>query len=205
MIEIGRLLKSNATGCVVGCWVSQFNEPQFGGLVRIPVSEDYQVYGMIYDIQVEDDGLVRQLLSADVIDDTIINDNRLNRNVPVEISVLYAGYQQNGVMYHLLPPRPPLTLDAMFPCTSEEISHFCDTGNFGYFRHILRMVDVPVGELLASHLRQVDAVKADEKHLEWTRRAAQELIVMLRDDYATLMSVLGALSDTGLDFTAQPE
>jgi hypothetical protein len=31
--------------------------------------------------------------------------------------------------------------------------------------------------------------------LEWSSRATQELITLLRDDYPTLMAVLGALSD----------
>jgi hypothetical protein len=48
-IEIGRLLRSSTTGCVVGCRVSQLTAPAFGGLVRIPLDRHYQVYGLIYD------------------------------------------------------------------------------------------------------------------------------------------------------------
>lgn len=200
MIEIGRLLRTSATGCVVGCWVSQLTSPQYGGLVRIPVTDTYQVFGIIYDIQVEDDGLVRQLLSADVLDDAVITDNRLNRNVPVEISVLFIGYQQDGTIFHLLPPRPPLTLDAMYPCTDGEICRFSCEGNFGYFRHILRASDLPIGELLASHLRLVDTAQQHEGNPEWIQKAVQELIILLRDDYGLLMSVLGAISDSHLSF-----
>jgi len=198
MIEIGRLLRGSAAGCVIGCWVSQVTTPQYGGLVRIPVAENYQVYGIIYDIQVEDDGLVRQLLSADVLDDAVITDNRLNRNVPVEISVLFAGYQEDGMIFHLLPPRPPLTLDAMFQCTDHEICTFSSAGNFGYFRHILRASDLPVGELLSSHLRLVDAAQRHQHNPIWIQKAVQELIILLRDDYGLLMSVLAALSDSHL-------
>jgi hypothetical protein len=38
-------------------------------------------------------------------------------------------------------------------------------------------------------------------HPDWLPAAMQELITLLRDDYATLMSVLGALSDIHLPET----
>ena len=106
-IEIGRLLRASISACVVGCRVSQVGAPAFGSLVRIPFpGEDYQVFGMIYDIHIDDDGLVRQLVMAHDVSQEIIADNRQNRNVPLEISVLFAGYEQASRIYHLLPPRP---------------------------------------------------------------------------------------------------
>ena len=48
----------------------------------------YQVFGLIYDIHIDDDGLVRQLVTAEGVSDEIILDNRQNRNVPVEVSVI---------------------------------------------------------------------------------------------------------------------
>ena len=194
-IEIGRLLRSSTTGCVVGCRVSQLTAPAFGGLVRIPLDERYQVYGLIYDIHIDDDGLVRQLVTAEGVSDEVILDNRLNRNVPVEISVLFTGYQMDGKIVHLLPPRPPLTLDAIYPCSAEEICAFTSTGRFGYFRHILRSADLPVGELLAAHLQQAAPAQAEAGNPEWGKNAAQELITLLRDDYPTLMSALATISE----------
>ena len=152
MIEIGRLLRSNANSCTLGCWVTQLSVPQFGGVVRIPIGNGCEVYGLIYDIRVDDDGLVKQLISAGTIDNNVIQDNLINRNVPVEIGVLFIGYMEDGAFYHLIPPRPPLTLDAIYPCTDEEACRFTSAGRFGYFRHLLRAVDAPVSELLAAHL-----------------------------------------------------
>jgi hypothetical protein len=194
-IEIGRLLRSSTTGCVVGCRVSQLTAPAFGGLVRIPLDERYQVYGLIYDIHIDDDGLVRQLVTAEGVSDEVILDNRLNRNVPVEISVLFTGYQMDGQIVHLLPPRPPLTLDVIYPCSAEEICRFTSAGRFGYFRHILRAADLPVGELLAAHLQQAAPAQAAGGSPEWGRSAAQELITLLRDDYPVLMSALATISE----------
>jgi hypothetical protein len=201
-IQIGRLLRASTTGCVVGCHVTQISTPAFGGLVRIPLDDhqDEQVFGLIYDIHIDDDGLVRQLATAQGVSEDVILDNRTNRNVPLEISVLFVGFLRGKQTMHLLPPRPPLTLDILFACSSEELCHFTASGHFGYLRHILRAADLPTGELLAAHVRQAALEHKEIGNDSWVKDVVQELITLLRDDYPTLMSVLGALSDTGLEF-----
>ena len=81
IIAVGRLLRGSAVGCVVGCRVSQINAPSLGGMVRIPLDEknQNQIYGLIYDINIDDDGLVRQLITSDRVDPTVILDNRITR------------------------------------------------------------------------------------------------------------------------------
>lgn len=191
-IEIGRLLRAGTTGFIAGCAVPQFEAPAFGALVRAPLSENYQVYGLIHDIHIDDDGLVRQLVTAENVSAEVMHDNRERRIVPVEMSVLSVGYELNGKISHLLPPRPPLSLDVIYLCDDRELARFTSAGKFGYFRHILRSQDAPVGELLAAHIQQAGAAQ----NQKWTEAATQELITLLRDDYPTLMSVLGALGDT---------
>jgi len=193
-IAIGRLLRSSTAACVVGCRVDQAGAPAFGSLVRIPLA-GIHIYGLIYDIRIEDDGLVRQLVTASQVQPEVFEDNRINRSVPVEFSVLHAGYEQDGRVSHLLPPRPPLSLDEIFPCTDAEVVRFTSAGRFGYFRHVLRAQDLNAGELLASHLQQAAAAHARAGQAEWRGRAVQELITLLRDDYPALMAVLGALAD----------
>lgn len=194
-IEIGRLLRAGTSGFVVGCRVNQLDSPSFGALVRVPLERDYQIFGLIHDIHIDDDGLVRQLVTADGVDEGIIADNRINRSVPVEMSVITVGYQQNGRIFHLLPPRPALSLDEIYLCSGDEVCQFTSSGRFGYFRHILRAQDLPVGELLAAHLRQAQSAHGEAGNEAWANSATRELIVLLRDDYPSLMSVLGALSD----------
>ena len=200
-LEIGRLLRAATSGFVVGCRVNQLDAPSFGALVRIPLEKDYQIYGLIYDIHIDDDGLIRQLITAEAVDpssfEAVIADNRLNRNVPIEMSVLAVGHQQNERIYHLLPPRPPLSLDKIFLCSESEMCDFTSAGRFGYFRHILRSEDLPVGELLAAHIQQASQAHYQCGDPGWSSRATQELITILRDDYQTLMSVLSALGDIG--------
>jgi hypothetical protein len=104
------------------------------------------------------------------------------------------GYKQVDKIYHLLPPRPPLSLDVICSCEDDDLVKFTSAGRFGYFRHILRAQDVPAGEVLAAHLQQ--AARAHGSNATaWLDQATQELITLLRDDYPTLISVLGALNE----------
>jgi len=191
-IQIGHLLRAGTTGFVAGCSVSQFDAPALGALVRAPLEQDYAVYGLITDIHIEDDGLVRQLVTAENISPEVMQDNRERRIVPVEMSILSVGYEQDGRVFHLLPPRPPLSLDVIYLCSAAELAKFVTAGRFGYFRHVLQAKDIPVGEVLAAHLLDVKRRTQNEK---WLEDATRELITLLRDDYPLLMSVLGALGE----------
>src|SRR5215211_8932505 len=142
-IEIGRLLRAGTTGFIAGCRVSQFTVPALGSLVRAHLGDSYQVYGLIYDIHIDDDGLVRQLVTADNVSEEVLRDNRERRIVPVEMSVMAVGYEQGGKIYHMLPPRPPLSLGVIYLCGDKGIARFSSAGRFGYFRPILNFQDVP--------------------------------------------------------------
>jgi hypothetical protein len=201
-IQIGYLLRGSTTGFIAGCRVTQFESeaPALGALVRVPLGERSQAYGLIYDIHIDDDGLVRQLVTAEELDPATIADNRQNRTVPVEISVLTVGYRQGTQILHLLPPRPPLSLDEIHLCEPDELCRFTSAGRFGYFRQILNAPNLPTGQILAAHIQQAAAAQQAAGNREWVEAAAQELITLLRDDHNRLMDVLGALSDTILDF-----
>jgi len=193
-IPIGRLLRSSISGCVVGCKLTQEHAPAFGQMVLIPLDADNRVYGLVYDIHIDDDGLVRQLITANGISEEVIEDNRQNRNVPLEMSVIFIGYETSGHISHLLPPRPPLTLDSIYPCSDEELVRFTSFGNMGYLRHLLRSQDLPVAELLAVHLRSAIAASHAEGS-NWASGAVETVIAILKDDYPQLMDVLGAISE----------
>jgi len=201
-IHIGRLLRANTRGCVTGCQVNQ-PFPAFGSLVSIPLDEGVKAYGLVTDIHIDDDGLVRQLAATDSLPEEVIQDNRLNRNVPVELSVLFVGSSDNSSVSHLLPPRPPLSLDRMFTCSEEEIRTFTSAGRFGYLRHILGALDLPSADLLAAHLMQAGKAHAAKDNSTWAKDAIQEIITLLRDDHASLTAVLGAIADAYPGFAAE--
>ena len=194
-IPIGHLLHSSTTQFSAGCAVAQLEAPAFGALVRAPLEQDTSVYGLIYDIHIDEDGLVRQLVTAGNISAEVMRDNRERRIVPVEMSVLTVGYEQGEKISHMLPPRPPLSLDVIYLCSDTELAKFTGAGRFGYFRHVLQAKDIPVGEVLAAHMKQARQANLKAKNEKWFESATQELITLLRDDYPILMSVLGALGE----------
>ena len=106
-IEIGRLLRAGTAGFVVGCRVSQIDAPSFGALIRVPLERqgDFQVYGMIHDIHIDDDGLVRQLVTAEGVDTTIIEDNR---SVQRLVKIIFWG---SNIVVKFIRDRSPMSMD----------------------------------------------------------------------------------------------
>jgi hypothetical protein len=104
-IEIGRVLSAGTSAFVVGCRVGRPQIPAFGTLVRAPIGQDAHVYGLIYDLRIQDDGLVRQLVTAENISQEVLLDNRERRIVPVEMSVVVGGNSpaKSGTSSHLVP------------------------------------------------------------------------------------------------------
>jgi hypothetical protein len=196
--QIGRILRASTTGFVTGCRVSELTAPAFGSLVKAqPVDAREAIYGLIYDMHIDDDPLVRRLILAESPAEAVINDQRENRLLPVEMSVLAVGYGltigQQGRIRHALPPRPPLNLDPVLLCLDkQEVLDF--TAHFGYFRLILRTAQsgVPVEQLLVAHILHVHETRQDDA---WVMAAITELIELLRSSYEMLIPTLEALSD----------
>lgn len=194
-IRVGRLLRSGIQGFAAGFSADQNPIPEFGALVRAEIDKDFDVYGLVHDINVEDDGIVRQLVTSQQLSQRDVSDNRANRNVPMEIGVISVGYKKGEQVRHLLPPQVPQSMTNIYLCAPEEIRRFTDAGNFGYFRHILRNADLPVSEIIAAHFEQAHRAQVEAGGEDWADRAIEKLISILRVDYPALMVVLDALSD----------
>lgn len=192
---VGRVLRASTAGFVIGCQVQQLAAPSFGCLVKAqPVAEREAIFGLIYNMNVDDDPLVRRLILADNPREEVINDQRRNRLLPIEISVLAVGYSLNGRFYHGLPPRPPLNLDPVHLCHDPaELNRFTD--RLGYLRLILRAADmgVPVDQLLVAHVQDVFRLRGHD--VDWATAVIHEVIELLRSDYETLVPVLEALGE----------
>jgi hypothetical protein len=191
--EIGRVLRAGTRELVVGCRVARPDTPALGSLIRAPVGPDQQAYALIHEIRIDDDGLVRQLVSAEHITDEVMLDNRERRIVPVEMSAAVVGSAARDEIRHHLPGRPPMSLDPVYLCSAAEVQRFTSLGRFGYFRHLLHAPEVPLGELLAAHVGQAAATHPEPA--AWTSAAVGEIVSLLRDDHALLASVLAALDD----------
>lgn len=194
-VEIGRVLRASTAGFAIGCRVSQLSLPSFGSLVKAqPVEERESIYGLIYDMHIDDDPLVRRLVLADEPRQSVIEDQRSNRLLPIEMSVLSVGYLQNGTIAHGLPPRPPLNLDPVFLCLEQdEVRQFTEKPH--YLRLILRNVGgpVPVDQLLVAHIKHCFEQRGQDT--AWAMRTIEELIELLRSNYDLLIPTLEAISE----------
>ena len=188
-IMIGRLLRANTSGCVFGCRINEMEQPGFGQMLRIQLSDHSLIYGLVHEIHVDDDGLVRQLVSSPNISQEVIEDNRSNRNMPAEISVVFIGWERQGQLSQTRPPRPPLSLDKIYTCSEEEVAAFCSHGHFAYLRAILRDQNLPAAVLVTAHLRQISQAGIELSN------ALREVIALMKDDYPQLMDVLSAVSE----------
>ena len=192
---IGRVLRASTQGFVIGCQVRQLSTPSFGCLVKAqPADAREAIFGLIYNMNVDDDPLVRRLILAENQPEAVINDQRQNRLLPIEMNVLAVGYSRDGRFYHGLPPRPPLNLDPVLLCLdTAEIVRFTD--RLGYLRLVLRGVDlgVPVDQLLVAHLQDVYRLRGYDT--DWAVAVINEVIELLRNDYETLVPVLEAIGE----------
>jgi hypothetical protein len=193
--EIGRVLRASTTGFAIGCRVGQLSAPSFGCLVKAePVGQRESVYGLIYNMNIDDDPLVRRLVLAENPRRSVIEDQRQNRLLPIEMDVLTVGYGLNGTLRHGLPPRPPLNLDPVYLVDDPaELRRF--TERPAYLRLILRMAGspVPVDQLLVAHIQQVYERRGQDA--AWVLRTVQDLIELLRSDYDLLVPVLESISE----------
>jgi hypothetical protein len=189
---IGRVLRSSTAGFSAGARVNQLDAPAFGMVVKVEPRTDGRemVYGLLYDVHIDDDPLVRQLVLADVVTDETVSDQRHHRIVPVEMNVLSIGYRAyDGSLRHALPPRPPLSLDPVYLCDADEVRAI--TSSFEYFRLVLNAPHVPGEQLLAANLvLAASTYPTNEEAYHFLVRAGREAARLLGNDLARLDNLL---------------
>ncbi len=190
-LRVGRVLRASSRGFVIGCRVMTPAIPAFGSFVRADgLAPGSAIYGLIYDVSVEDDPFVRQFIGADPTDE-IVQDQRENRQVPIEVSVLAVGCGDDETIHHRLPPQPPVTLDWLYQCSDEEVRAF--TARFDYFRLVLDARHAPADELLATSLRAGAAARPEREREDFLVGAGRELARLLAGDPVRLEGLLRRL------------
>jgi hypothetical protein len=150
-VELGRIIRSSTTRFAVGCQELLPRAQVFGALVKVSSVGGEAIYGLIYEVRMDDDPFVRQIAAlGESQRPEVVEDARL-RQAPIEVGVLVAGHCVADQVRHYLPPQPPRILDMVYACTSQELVHFSEQSD--YFRLALDNRDLPVDELLAAHLR----------------------------------------------------
>lgn len=193
-LQVGRVLRAGTRGFVIGCAVMQPDIPAFGSFVRAEgQTPGSAIYGLIYDVSVEDDPFVRQLISAELRNKEVELDDRENRRVPVEVSVLAVGCNDGETIRHRLPAQPPVTLDWLYQCSDEDVRAFTD--RFDYFRLVLEARELPADELLAASLRAAAAARPEGERETFLVEAGRELARLLAGDPVRLEGLLRRLRE----------
>lgn len=190
-LQVGRVLRAGTRGFAIGCAVMTPDIPAFGSFVRADgLTPGSAIYGLIYDVSVEDDPFVRQFIGANPPEE-VVRDQRENRQVPIEVSVLAVGCGDSETIRHCLPAQPPITLDWLYQCSDEEVRTF--TTRFDYFRLVLESREVPADELLAASLRSAATARPEHERQAFLVEAGRELARLLANDPVRLEGLLRRL------------
>ena len=188
-IRLGRVLRASTGSFCVGCRTLEAELPRFGSLVRAEPNGGGAVYGLIYDVRVDDDPFVRQLIAAGELTNEYVEDQRQRRQVPVEVNVLVVGGSDDGRVYHHLPPQPPATLSWAEVCPPDEVRQFGQRLDF--MNTVLNAADAPADELAAAALRQIAAAQgASDLEQRYLVDAGRELARLLSRDAVRLNGIL---------------
>ena len=191
---VGRILRASTRGFDCGIHSNGINEAHnFGSFVKAPIVNDASIYtiGVIYRMEIKDDQLVTELVMGEQVPFNVLQDQRQNRMIPVEIKVLNIGFaDKNGFVYRL-PPRPPMSLSDVEGCTGEEIHAF--TQHLGYLRLILGAAEVPTDDLTAAAIRAAANVRPEAEYRDFLVACGQQVARDLSHDLKRLSHVLSLI------------
>jgi hypothetical protein len=195
-LMVGRVLRASTRGFACGTQSNRVDHRHdFGSFVNVPVAneETVRVIGLIYAVEIKDDLLVNELVMADSVNGSILRDQRENRMVPMEISVLNIGYRlADGTVVHSLPPRPPMSLSLVEQCTRDVILEFTEHQDF--FPLVLNAAEVPSDDLLAAAIRYAAWQYDDEKRrYEFLVQCGRAIARQLSHDLKRLEHVLALI------------
>jgi hypothetical protein len=186
---VGRVLRASTIAYTCGTRSHDLNTPAFGAFVQTQQrGSDVVSVGLIYAIHIDDDPLVRQLIMANAMNAATIRDQRENRMVPVEISIVNIGYLIGEQVFHNLPPRPPISLDEVYLC--DEATIYAFTQRFDFFRLVLNTSEVPTEELLAASLKVAAAARPPREQRDFLVSAGRRLAQLLSHDLTRLNHLL---------------
>ncbi|GAB4513870.1 MAG: hypothetical protein OHK0046_15170 [Anaerolineae bacterium] len=191
---VGRVLRASTRGYTCGTHSIRIDaRHDFGAFVKVPIANDQDIFivGLIYSVEIKDDLLINELVMAEAVDVNILRDQRENRMIPVEISVLNVGYGRDNFFVHSLPPRPPMSLSQVRLCSSEEVYYFTQQRDF--FRLVLNASEVPSDDLAAAMIRYAaDAYHPNERY-EFLVTAGQYITRMISSDTRRLSAILSLI------------
>lgn len=191
---VGRVLRASTRGYSCGTHSLAIDDRHdFGAFVKAPVanSERVWVIGLIYAVEIKDDLMVSELVMAESVNPNVLNDQRENRMVPVEISVLNVGFYDGREFIHSLPPRPPMSLSPVQLCSADEVMTFTKRRDF--FRLVLQASEVPSDDLIATTIRYASYAWHEADRGTFIVESGRHLARLLSNDLKRLSHVLSLI------------
>ena len=184
--QVGKVISANNARFSVGCRLLRSQVPRFGALVKAEAEDRITIMGLIRDVQLLDDPMIRQVAVLAEERTEVIADQH-QRLLPIEVHVQVVGHGSGAQWYHWLPPQPPMSLTRIVTCTSDELCAF--TERFDYFRLVLEGRDAAADELLAAHLRNAAQARGETGY-DYLVEAGRELARLLAMDLQRLDGLL---------------
>ena len=165
--------------------------PQLGELVCARISDDWNAYAVVAfgETGAIDQGrrAVRRGTAESGDADVYLRHPELVHVLRTVFRAAAVGYSTENRIRHSLPPLPVPLHYGVQPCDASEVANFCEHPE--YLSALLAFQgDVNSEQLIAAHLRWVDASLEDE-HV-WLKDACRLLARLLRREYDRLVLIL---------------
>jgi hypothetical protein len=189
---LGRILRSTSTTFTFGRTLNAGPLPPFGHLVATNAGGT-KIYGLVYEVVVEDDPFVRQVVAASAeMPAEKIEDMRQRRQVPVEITALAVAFRQNERIIQGVPPRPPGALQPVSAGDCDETREAL--ADFAFFRAVLNHGQAPADDLLAAALILAADCQPPGQDRAYLLNAGRELVRLLAQEPNRLDAILRRLA-----------
>ncbi len=185
--QVGKVVSASNARFALACRSLASEVPTFGSLVKAESEHDIIILGLVRDVLLLDDPLIRQVAILAEDRPELVADQH-QRLLPIEVHVQVVGHRCDGRWCYWLPPQPPMTLARIVTCTSEELRAFSE--RFDYFRLVLEGRDLLGDELLATHLRFAGAAREGQAEYDYLLDAGRELARLLAIDLPRLDAIL---------------
>ena len=187
VFQVGKVISASNARFAVACRLLGSQVPTFGSLVKAESEHGIVILGLIRDVQLLDDPLIRQIAVLSEERPELVADQH-QRLLPIEVHVQVAGHRCGERWCHWLPPQPPMTLARIVTCTTGELCSFSE--RFDYFRLVLESRELLGDELLATHLRFAGAARGGQAEHDYLVDAGRELARLLALDLPRLDAIL---------------
>lgn len=190
---IGLVTRCSSRGFVGAKRLPETDLPIFGDFCAVEAQQGQStVIGLIYDISLQDDEFARQMAASENLDPKQLEDQRLNRLLPVEISALAVGFRSQDQLFQTLPPQPPISMAPIHPLNDDEVIEF--TQKLDFIPMILSAQHIPCDDLVSAALMRAAARRPEDQRQAFLLEAGRVCARYLARDLTRLEYVIQILN-----------